>query len=80
MTKRIVTILFFYMLLGVTGIPEAFATEDKAITIASAQFDNISVARADATLNVIYTPDEKQKVAWIVDVLGEPKDDIMEEV
>lgn len=51
-------------------------SEDKAITIASAQFDNISVARADATLNVIYTSDEKQKVAWIVDVLGEPKDDI----
>lgn len=52
-------------------------SEKEALRIAEDQFEGIVVTESDAKLTIHYPEDNEQKLIWMVEITGEPKDYVM---
>jgi len=52
-------------------------SDEEALKIAEDQFEGIVVTESDAWLTIQYPEENKQRLTWLVQITGEPKDFIM---
>lgn len=52
-------------------------SEEEALKIAEDQFEGIVVEESDARLSIQYPEENEQKLVWMIEITGEPKDYVM---
>jgi len=50
--------------------------KDDAVNIATSQFKDITVERTEAKLSVEYPTENVQKLTWVIEIEGKPKDNV----
>ena len=74
-TGDIITYMRIFRETEISLVPSI--SEIEALRIAEDQFEGIVVTETDAKLTIYYPEKDEQKLIWLVEITGEPKDYVM---